>query len=120
MSLNPEVERSFPKPPQDVKEIPTDMELAEKLQQAVQAQTTQTDFTAQVTDDSGQPIIQPTQTSTVTVKVPATFAQLTQWAKGSPVNALTWFAWFWLRVVKKGLRFGWKLVQGKVGSGEES
>ncbi len=118
MALNPEVERGFPKTPTDVKEIPSDMELSERLKQAVKAQATQTDFNAQVTDDSGNPIIQPVQTSAVTVKVPATYTQLVEWAKGPINSALTWFAWFWLRVVKKSLHFGWKLVQGKVGGGE--
>jgi hypothetical protein len=73
---------------------------------------TQTQFKAQVTDDKGQPLIQTPQTQTVTVKIPATQTQLDTWAKGPAENALTWFAVFWIRIIKKALHFGWKMISG--------
>ena len=73
----------------------------------------QTQFTAQVTDDKGQPLIQTPQTKVVTIKVPATQTQLDTWAKGPIENALTWFAVFWIRLIKKAFFFGWRLISGK-------
>jgi len=72
-----------------------------------------TQFTAQVTDDKGQPLIQTPQTKVVTIKVPATQTQLDTWAKGPIENALTWFAVFWIRLIKKAFFFGWRLISGK-------
>jgi hypothetical protein len=67
--------------------------------------------TAQVTDDdTGKLLMQSPATKTVTVTIPASQKQLDDWAKGSPVDALTWFASFWLRIIKKALHFGWKII----------
>ena len=73
--------------------------------------------------EQGQPMIQqqptvmprPTTTATnvtqqsnqaTTVTVPADSAQLTALSKGNSVNAITWFANFWLRIIKKALTAG--------------
>lgn len=66
-------------------------------------------FTKQVSD-SGKPLIQTPATSQVTVKLPADSPTLTNLSKGSVENAITWFANFWLRMIKKALYFGWKIV----------
>ena len=70
-------------------------------------------FTAQVTDDKGQPLIKTPQTRVVTIQVPATQTQLDTWAKGPIENALTWFAVFWIRLIKKAFHFSWRLISGK-------
>ncbi len=66
-------------------------------------------FTAQVTDDAGKPLIQTPQ-SQVTLQVPASAATLTSWSKGPITSALTWFGAFWLRILKKAVHFGWKVI----------
>jgi len=48
--------------------------------------------------------------SSVSVTVPGTQTQLQDLAKGSPVNAVTWLANFWLRIIKKAVHFGWKII----------
>lgn len=68
-------------------------------------------FTAQVTY-KGQPLIKTPQTR-VTIQVPATQTQLDTWAKGPIENALTWFAVFWIRLIKKAFHFSWRLISGK-------
>jgi len=104
-----DAERREPQPeaPEGVKEI-IEPEPPESLKGVVQQVPSK--FTAQVTDDQGQPLIQTPQTQTITV--PATQQQLDDWSKGSPTNALTWFAVFWIRMVKKAFYFGWRLVSG--------
>lgn len=36
-------------------------------------------------------------------QAPADMTQLSTWAKGNPVNALTWFAVYWVRLIRKAL-----------------
>lgn len=72
---------------------------------------TPTQITAKVTDDkTGKPLTQPVPTQTTTITVPATPTQLTNWSQGTSSQSLTWFANFWLRMVKKALALGWKIV----------
>lgn len=68
-------------------------------------------------DSAGKPLVQPPPTQSITVTLPATLQQLDDWAKGDPQNALTWFAAFWLRLIKKALHFGWRIVE-KVRGGD--
>ena len=69
---------------------------------------TPTQFTAQVTDDKGQPIIKPT--STKTVAIPKTKSKLEDLSKGAPAASITWLATFWLRMLKKEKHFGRKII----------
>jgi hypothetical protein len=73
----------------------------------------QKNFKAQVKDDKGTPVIQtpPTQVIT-TVQPPSDTVTLTQQAKGDTSSSLTWLAAFWLRIIKKALHFGWRIVSG--------
>lgn len=91
---------------------PEDVAIPERIEKKEGVIPRQTQFTAQVTDDSGKPLIQTPKTKVVTVQIPANQTQLDDWAKGSPTNALTWFAAFWLRMIKKAVHFGWKVVRG--------
>jgi hypothetical protein len=70
-------------------------------------------FKAQTKDDKGQPVIQtpPAQVIT-TVQPPSDTQTLTKESKGNITSSATWLAAFWLRVVKKALHFGWKVVGG--------
>jgi hypothetical protein len=107
----PEQEKPVKAPP-EVQEIPTTVEVPPEIERAGVAKR-QDDFTAQVSDDSGKPLIQTPKTQVVTVQVPAIQAQLDTWSKGPIENALTWFAVFWIRIIKKAIHFGWRMISGR-------
>lgn len=94
-----------------VKERPTEVEIPPELERGGTVRRVQSQFKAQVTDDSGKPLIQTPQTKTVMIQVPATQKQLEDWSKGDPENAITWFAVFWIRLIKKGIHFGWRMIK---------
>jgi hypothetical protein len=98
--------------PEIVSEIPEQVEITPGMvSQGVQP--TQTQFTAQVTDDQGRQIIQTPETQTVTIRIPNQKEILEQEVKGSPYDSKTWGAMYFLRVIKKALHFGWKIVFGE-------
>jgi len=68
-------------------------------------------FKAQVTDDKGKPLIS-TPAATTTITLPKEEAELVALAKGKPENAIVWFAAFWLRMFKKAIHFGWRILRG--------
>ncbi|QQG41782.1 MAG: hypothetical protein HYV90_00510 [Candidatus Woesebacteria bacterium] len=70
----------------------------------------QKNFKAQVNDDKGSPVIQTPPTQVITVQPPADPATLTTWSKGDTTSGATWLGAFWLRVIKKALHFGWKIL----------
>lgn len=88
-------------------ELPPEVEKIETGVQRTQVQPS----AAPPTDDSGAPLVQSPATKSVTITIPADEEQLDDWAKGSPEDALTWFANFWKRIIKKALHFGWKIVR---------
>jgi hypothetical protein len=108
----PEQEKPV-KIPSEIQEIPTTPEIPPEIERGAGVSKPQDDFTAQVSDDSGKPLIQTPQTQTVTVQIPATQTQLDTWAKGPIENAITWFAVFWIRIIKKALHFGWRMISGR-------
>jgi len=71
-------------------------------------------FKKQVTGDKGQPLIQNSAAQTVTITLPSDRSQLATLAKGSVGDSLTWFAAFWLRMIKKAIHFGWRMVSKNV------
>jgi len=109
MSATPEILR--PEVPQ-VQEINKEAEfiVPETLQQKTGVQVVQKTFKAQVKDDKGQPLIQTPPTQVITITPPADDTTLTTWSKGSTNSSLTWLAAFWIRVIKKAIYFGWKVV----------
>lgn len=98
--------------PEGVKEVIDTPEIPPHVEKGG-VSVTPTQFTAQVTDDSGQPVI--TATPTRTVEPPASEEQLENLSKGAPTASVTWLATFWLRMIKKARHFGWKMM-GKGGS----
>lgn len=103
-----------------VKERPTDVEIPPEIERGGMASSVPSQFQGQVSDDSGNPLIQTPQTQSVTIQVPATQQQLEDWSKGDSENALTWFAVFWIRLIKKGLHFGWRMVKKVTGRSDDS
>lgn len=67
-------------------------------------------FKAQVKGDHGIPIIQTPPTQVISVTPPAASAVLASWAKGPITSSLSWLGLFWLRILKKAMHFGWKIV----------
>ena len=110
MAATPEVLR--PEQPQ-VQEVNKEAEfiVPETLSQSG-VKVVQKNFTAQVKDDKGQPLIQTPPTQVITVAPPADDTTLTTWSKGSITSSLTWLGMFWIRVIKKALHFGWQVVGG--------
>jgi hypothetical protein len=109
MTATPEAEK--PQTPIQegvVKEVPETPEIPSHLeQQGVAVRPAQ--VTAQVSDQ-GKPLMQSPATQIVTITIPTTQQQLADWSKGSPGDSLTWFALYWLRMVKKAVHFGWKII----------
>ena len=101
-----------------IKERPTDLEIPPELERGGHIKQVQSQFKAQVTDDSGKPLIKTPQT--VTIQIPATQTQLDTWSKGDSENAITWFAVFWIRLIKKAMHFSWRMVKKVTGKGGEN
>lgn len=112
MAITPEQEKLTPSPESVIKEIPETPEVPREIHE-VGVAPRPSQFTARVVDDTGAPLIQSPATQTITITLPATPQQLSDWSKGSPSLSLTWFASFWLRIIKKALYFGWGVVTGK-------
>lgn len=74
------------------------------------AQVVPTHFQAQVTDDQGKPLIQTPKTRAVVITLPKAEDVLKEESKGSPDEAKTWLAKFWLRIIEKAKVFGWQIV----------
>jgi len=103
-------EREKPAVPKEVEHRPEEMPAVSPELKEAGVQTTKAQVTAQVTDDSGRQLIQTPTSQNVTIQIPATEDQLEDWSHGSPASSLTWFAAFWLRLIKKAIHFGWKVV----------
>ena len=112
MAATPEISR--PEVP-EVSERQEEFIVPETLQQSGM-KVVQKNFKAQVNDDKGAPLIQTPPTQVITVNLPSDQATLTKQAGGSVASSITWLAAFWLRVIKKAMHFGWRIV-GKIENG---
>lgn len=110
MTTSPEIEKPIqPKEEAVVKEVPDTPEVPVELKEhGVIATPTQ--ITAQVSDNAGAPLMQTPATQVVTITIPANQQQLADWSKGAPEDSLTWFAMFWLRMIRKAIHYGWKVI----------
>lgn len=85
--------------------------LPEKIEKIIPGvQVTQTQFTKQVTDNRGKPLITTPQTQKVVIELPQPEEALLQESKGDIGESRTWLAKFWLRLVEKAKFFGWQIV----------
>ena len=109
MAATPEILRPEPQ----VQEVNKEAEfiVPETLSQSG-VKVVQKNFTAQVKGDNGQPLIQTPPTQVITVQPPADDTTLSTWSKGSITSSLTWLGAFWIRVIKKALYFGWRVLSG--------
>ena len=70
-------------------------------------------FTKQVKSDDGQILTQSQPSTTVTITLPADQTKLAGLSKGSAGDSITWFTAFWLRMIKKAIHFGWRIIGKK-------
>lgn len=94
-----------------VKEHPEEIEVPKSLKGEIEK--VETVYTATVKDDKGKPITSGPATQDVTVQIPQDQAALTALSKGKVGDSITWFGMFWLRMIKKALHFGKRIVVGK-------
>lgn len=90
----------------EVVEIPPELEKAGVVPHP-------TSFTAKVTDDKGTNLVQPQGSGVGTITIPSDQQTLAAASKGSITDSITWFALFWLRMIKKALHFGWRVLVGE-------
>jgi hypothetical protein len=67
-------------------------------------------FTAQVKDDKGRPLIQTPDREKITIEIPGTKEEMTAFSKGSPDEAITWFWAALVRKFKQATRFAWRVI----------
>lgn len=85
--------------------------LPEKIEKTVPGvQVVPTQFKKQITDDQGRPLVEPPQTKKITIELPKPQSVLEEESKGSPDEAKTWLARFWLRLIDKARIFGWQIM----------
>lgn len=73
-----------------------------------------TQFKAQVTDDNGNPIITTPQTEKADIIIPdISLETLDLKVKGDKEDASVWSAAYWIRIFKKAVYFGWKVLFDK-------
>ena len=108
MATTPEIPVSAPEITQPQEEFI----VPETLQQDTGIKVVQKNFKAQVQDDKGAPMIQTPPTQVITVSPPASQPTLVTWAKGDTSNSSTWLGAFWLRIIKKAVYFGWRILGG--------
>lgn len=67
-------------------------------------------FQKQVKSDSGKPLIQvPGGEEKVRITIPKAQAELETLSKGSISDSITWFAAFWIRMIKKAIHYGYNI-----------
>jgi len=95
----------------EVSQYPEEVEVPPQLfQQGIRA--VEREFKTPVMDDHGQPMVVSPAMQKISITLPAAQGQLLAWAKGPISDSLTWFAAFWLRMIKKAVYFGWNLISG--------
>src|SRR5512135_206043 len=93
-------------PEQPVEFKPEQIEVRPDIERETGIKAVPSQFTKKVTDDKGQVLMQSPATQTVTITLPTDKQTLTTKSKGSSTDSSTWFAGFWLRLIKKALHFG--------------
>lgn len=108
MPATPEIPR--PEVPQ-VTEHQEEFIVPETLQQSTGVQVVQKNFKPQFKDDKGQPLITTPPTKVIQVTPPSDDTTLVSWSKGSTTSSQTWLGVFWLRIIKKAIALGWKILR---------
>ena len=106
---SPEQDNAYNKLKEEIQTVPDVPAIPEHIEKGG-VTATPSQFTAQVADDNGNPLMQATP-QTITLTVPASQEKLEEMGKGSITDAVTWFARSWLRMLKKAARFGWRVIR---------
>ena len=96
--------------PEDVKVVPESAEIPREVEQGG-TKSVPTQVTAQVIDDTGQPLMQTPTTRTTAIQLPADDGDIDNWTKGPMTDSITWLGIFWKRMMKKAKHFGWKITK---------
>lgn len=96
--------------PEDLKVVPETAEIPREVEQGG-TKSVPTQVAGQVTDDTGQPMMQTPQTQTTTIQLPADDDAIAGWTKGPMTDSITWLGVFWKRMIKKAKHFGWKITK---------
>ena len=103
----------MPDTPEGVSEVPTSPDIPVDLKKEG-IDNVPDNFTAVVKDENGNDMVQSPAGDSVVVHVPADNRdELERLSKGSPFAAITWFAMFWLRFIKKAINRGWRVIFDK-------
>lgn len=111
---------SQPEAVQGAIERQEEVPIPEKIQD-IGVKATRSQITAQVNDDDdddNKPLMQ-TPARKVTVTLPANQDTIEDWTKGDTRDSSTWLGYFWVRLIKKALHFGWKVVVGGKEGGQD-
>jgi hypothetical protein len=110
MAGTPEVQKPVQPEPQETNRE-ADFVVPETLQQRTGVQVVQKNFNAQATGNSGQPPSQTPPAQVVTIQPPADDSNLKSWSKGPVTSAKTWLGGFWIRIIKKAMYLGWRILR---------
>lgn len=67
-------------------------------------------FQKQVKTDSGKPLIETSATlEKIKITIPRSPVELEQLSKGPISDSITWFAAFWIRMIKKAIYYGYNI-----------
>jgi hypothetical protein len=110
MTTTPEIKPNIPEIPQgQVEQGEAPKEAPAPVEQNIVA--TPGPFTVQPSPQQAQIQSAPSDdVNVVTITVPATPQQLEDWAKGPPDSSLTWLSFYWIRMIKKALFHGWRVM----------
>ncbi|HLD92057.1 MAG TPA: hypothetical protein VI795_01535 [Patescibacteria group bacterium] len=74
-----------------------------------------TQFKAKVTDDKGQKLVESVDDKRFKIEIPQVGREQMEEGikKGNKEDAKTWSIAYWLRIFKKAIYYGWKVVFGK-------
>ncbi len=84
--------------------------LPEKLEEVPGVQVVPTQFTKQITDDQGQPLITTPQSAETVVEIPFPEADLVKSSQGEIEDSRTWLARFFLRLLAQAKHFHWRVT----------
>ena len=85
-----------------VEEIPTEIPEEVEAKEGIKAVRTQ--------DDEGKPLMESPVTKVTSVEIPRSEETLEAYSRGDTEDAKTWWGASFLRLIKKALHFGWKIL----------
>ncbi len=106
MPATPEI----PRPETQITERQEEFIIPETLQQKTGVQVVQKNFKTQIKNTNGQPLVQAPPAQVITITPPTDDITLAGWSKGSITSSQSWLGMFWLRIIKKAIALGWKIV----------